>query len=182
MSDSDNVRASDADRDAAIERLGFGTAEGRLTLEELTERIEAVQAAKTHGELVKVTADLPERASTTPAPRSTRRQRMVTVFGDATRSGSWRAEGELVPVSVFGDIELDLRQATVPSGEVSIKAYSPFGNIEVLVPSGVDADVNVFTLFGSKKIAVREAARSGSAPVVHVRAFSLFGSIRVWSP
>lgn len=181
MSEPDTVRASDADRDAAIERLGRSTAEGRLTLEELTDRIEAVHAARTRGELVKVTADLPEPVSGVPAPRSTR-QRLVTVFGDATLTGTWRAQGEIVPVSVFGDVELDLRQATVPTGQVDIKAYSPFGNVEVLVPAGVDADVSVFTLFGSKKIAVRESTRTGVAPVVRVRAFSIFGSIRVWSP
>lgn len=181
MTDPDDVRASDSDRDAAIERLGFGTAEGRLTLEELSERIEAVHAARTHRELARITADLPERASSVPARQTSERRWLVSVFGDVTRTGSWRAQGTIAPVSVFGDIELDLRQATVPTGEVEIRANSPFGNIEVLVPGGVDADVSVFTLFGSKKVAVRESGRSGS-PLVRVRAFSIFGSVKVWTP
>jgi hypothetical protein len=46
----------------------------------------------------------------------------------------------------------------------------------------VKVDVSGFTLFGSKKIAVREAALCGSAPIVRVRAFSVFGSVKVWSP
>ena len=55
---------------------------------------------------------------------------------------------------MFGDIDLDFRQATMPPGEVVINAVAPFGNIDVLVPDGVQVDVGGFTLFGSKKIAV----------------------------
>ena len=44
------------------------------------------------------------------------------------------------------------------SGEVVINAVAPFGNIDVLVPDGAQVDVGGFTLFGSKKIAVGDAA------------------------
>jgi hypothetical protein len=153
-----------------------------LTLEELTQRIESVYGAKTRGELVRITEDLPERAPGTVAPVATGTRWLVSVFGDVTRSGSWRAEGTMRPVSVFGDVDLDLRGATVPSGRAEIRATSPFGNIDVLVPSGVEADVSVFTLFGSKKIAVTEGPRTPSTPVLRIRAFTLFGSVKVWTP
>jgi Domain of unknown function (DUF1707)/Cell wall-active antibiotics response 4TMS YvqF len=181
MQDPDIVRASDSDREAAVERLRVAAAEGRLTLQELTARTEAAYTATTHGELAKVTTDLPVRPTGTPAARPAGRRRIVSVFGDLTRSGSWRAEQELSPISVFGDVELDLRHASVPAGGVSISAISPFGNIEVLVPDGVEVDVGGFTLFGSKKLAVGGPVSAWS-PTVRVRAFSLFGSVKVWSP
>lgn len=53
------LRASDADRDQIAERLRHATAEGRLLAEELEERLEAVFAARTYGELDAVVADLP---------------------------------------------------------------------------------------------------------------------------
>jgi hypothetical protein len=53
------LRASDADREQVAERLRQATAEGRLVAEELEERLEAVFAARTYGELDAVVADLP---------------------------------------------------------------------------------------------------------------------------
>src|SRR5215212_4289004 len=106
---------------------------------------------------------------------------MVSVFGDITRRGSWPSGDRMSPIAVFGDIDLDFRQATKPAGEVAIRAIAPFGNIDVLVPDGVHVDLGGFTLFGSKKIAVGDAAGNESRAVVHVRGFSLFGSVKVSS-
>jgi len=53
------LRASDADREQVAERLRHATAEGRLVPEELEERLEAVFAARTYGELDAIVSDLP---------------------------------------------------------------------------------------------------------------------------
>ena len=106
---------------------------------------------------------------------------MVSVFGDITRRGSWPSRDRLSPVAVFGDIDLDFRQAGMPAGQVVIHAVAPFGSIDVLVPDGVQVDVGGFTLFGSKKIAVGDAATNESAAVIRVRGFSLLGSVKVSS-
>ena len=53
------LRASDADRDQAVGILCTAAGEGRLTLAELDGRLEAALTARTIGELVTVTADLP---------------------------------------------------------------------------------------------------------------------------
>jgi uncharacterized membrane protein len=62
----EHIRASDADRDRVTARLQEHFAAGRLTREELDERVTAVLHAKTFGELRPVLADLPEPA---PAPQ-----------------------------------------------------------------------------------------------------------------
>src|SRR5262245_27313935 len=54
------MRASDADREQVAERLREHFAAGRLTSEELDERVAAALGAKTAGELRAVLADLPE--------------------------------------------------------------------------------------------------------------------------
>ena len=115
------------------------------------------------------------------SPQSSGRRWIISVFGDITRTGSWPPSRTTSPVALFGDIELDLRQATMPPGEVAINAVAPFGNIDVLVPEGAQVDVGGFTLFGSKKIAVGQAITNESATVIRVRGFSLFGSLKVWS-
>ena len=182
MNDPHRVRASDGDRDTAVERLRVAAAEGRLTSEELTARTEAIRAAKTHGDLTQLTADLQQQPPNPPAAQSSGRRWMVSVFGDITRTGSWPPRRTTSPVTLFGDIDLDLRQATMPPGEVIINAVAPFGNIEVLVPDGAQVDVGGFTLFGSKKIAVGKATANVPAAVIRVRGFTLFGSLKVWSP
>ncbi|MGE3288729.1 MAG: DUF1707 domain-containing protein [Pseudonocardia sp.] len=59
----EDVRVGDSDREAVAARLGRAQAEGRLDLAEYDERLKAVYAARTVGELTRVTADLPaERA------------------------------------------------------------------------------------------------------------------------
>ena len=56
---ADDVRASDQEREEIVTELRGHAAEGRLTPDELEERIEAVYAAKTRREVVAVTKDLP---------------------------------------------------------------------------------------------------------------------------
>jgi hypothetical protein len=53
------MRVGDAERDAAAADLGEHYTAGRLTLDELHERLEAVFAAKTFGQLARIMSDLP---------------------------------------------------------------------------------------------------------------------------
>ena len=116
-----------------------------------------------------------------PSSRSSGRRWIVSVFGDITRTGAWSPRRTMAPLALFGDIDLDLRQATMPPGQLVINAVAPFGNIEVLVPNSAQVDVGGLTLFGSTTVAVEEATASESAVVIRVRGFSLFGSLKVRS-
>jgi len=62
----DQIRVSDADRDRVTTRLREHFAQGRLTQDELDERISAALNAKTFGDLRRVMADLPEPAPVPP--------------------------------------------------------------------------------------------------------------------
>jgi Flp pilus assembly protein TadB len=68
----EHIRASDADRDRVTARLQEHFAAGRITRDELDERVAAVLRAKTFGELRPALADLPEPV---PAPRAAAAQR-----------------------------------------------------------------------------------------------------------
>ena len=67
MAAEDVIRASDFDREHAVEALRDQYAEGRLTLEEFDERTSAAYAAKTWTDLRELTNDLPVRLSFGPA-------------------------------------------------------------------------------------------------------------------
>jgi DUF1707 SHOCT-like domain len=64
-----SLRASDADREQIAERLRYAMAEGRLTADELDERLEALYTSRTYGELDALVADLPVRSSPVRVPR-----------------------------------------------------------------------------------------------------------------
>jgi hypothetical protein len=64
----DRIRISDADRERVAARLREHFAEGRLSSDELDERITATLSAKTYGDLRAVMADLPDSAPVPPGP------------------------------------------------------------------------------------------------------------------
>jgi Domain of unknown function (DUF1707) len=64
-----SLRASDSDREQVAERLRHATAEGRLRRDELEQRLKALYAAKTYGELDELLADLPANRSVTQRRR-----------------------------------------------------------------------------------------------------------------
>ncbi len=65
------LRASDADRDAVADRLRAAHAEGRLTVEEFGDRVDAALTARTMGDLAPITADLPPVAPPDRTPART---------------------------------------------------------------------------------------------------------------
>lgn len=71
------LRASDADRERVAADLRDHYADGRLTMEEFDERIDAVYKAKTFGELAPLTADLPARPPDPAVVKAEERRRIA---------------------------------------------------------------------------------------------------------
>jgi Domain of unknown function (DUF1707) len=61
------LRASHEDRDRVVELLRVSAGDGRLTADELDERLELAMTARTYGELAKLVADLPAAGSVVSA-------------------------------------------------------------------------------------------------------------------
>jgi hypothetical protein len=172
-----DVRVSDAEREAAMDRLRDGAAEGRLTFEELADRVEAAAAAVTREELERLTDDLPAAPARSPS-RETAPTRASTVFGDVSRTGAWTVPAAGKWATLFGDVMLDLREARVTVPEVRIGAGTCFGDVELLVPEGVEVDVRSWTVFGDVKQETAEEAPPG-APRILLAGGSVFGDVRV---
>lgn len=83
MAPNPDIRASDADRDRVAASLREHCALGRITMDEMRERLEAVYDAKTLGRLQEITSDLPEEdLHQLPVPASQR----TDIAPPATRS------------------------------------------------------------------------------------------------
>lgn len=71
------LRASDADRERVAEQLRVAATEGRLTSEELEDRLRSTYLSRTYGQLDELVADLPV-ASAPPAVRGRNRMPVWT--------------------------------------------------------------------------------------------------------
>lgn len=91
---NDQIRVSDADRERVTARLREHFAEGRLTPDELDERITATLNAKTFGDLRGILADLPEPGPLGPHPEP-------VPSGWAPRPVSYRRGPRFLPVALL---------------------------------------------------------------------------------
>jgi hypothetical protein len=184
--DLTRMRISDADRDRAASVLSDALAEGRLTADEHSHRLDAVYAAKTQADIVPVVSDLPGAGAALEAPGSALASvsddnsgspvSMVSVFGETSRRGRWRVPRAINAVSVFGHTELDLREAVLPGKEIKISAVCVFGDARITVPPGMHVIDSGWALFGAREIApdTAESARP-DAPVLRISGVSIFG-------
>jgi hypothetical protein len=189
-----SLRASDADREHVAELLGRAFAEGRLSADEHGERLEAVYAAKTMGELRPLVADLPVvfappttavATGATVADAAVRYggEPVVAIFGEAKRTGRWVVRSGLDARAFFGSVELDLTEAVLEQREVTITANAIFGEVIIRVPDGVLLHDEGSAVFGSRKLASTPGAAFGpDTPVVHVRGIALFGNVEAKRP
>ena len=177
------IRASDAERDATVERLSAATGDGRLTLEEFSQRMERATAARTRADLDRLVADLPADAaaagsavaSGTSAPPSWH----ISPVGGLRINGPWRMDRHVIVVSIVGGARLDLSEAQLAAPEVTLTKVSLVGGTRVTVPPGVRVQVSGFRLIGGTRVEGGPEPGPG-APTVNIRAFSLVGGVRIY--
>jgi hypothetical protein len=184
------MRVSDADREQAAEVLREATGQGRLTFDELEERLTRAYAAKTYADLEEVTHDLPGsgvRATASAAPGSFPAQRLggspsskaaVAILSGAQRSGPWVVPPTFTAVAFMGGIELDLRQARFSQHEVTIQAYTCMGSVTIIAGEDVEVDVSGFGFMGAFEHGASGPGAPG-APRVRVTGFAFMGGVDV---
>jgi hypothetical protein len=174
------VRASDADREAVVTRLQTAVGEGRLDLDEFGQRADAAYAAVTRTELDLLIADLPADA---PRPveivgaRSP--EEVSSVFGDITLTVTSSPPQRVG--TVFGDIRIDLRGLRTGADRIELYLSTVFGDIDVIVAEGVDAELRGRTVLGNRKVELAPVQRLAGTPLVVVHAKAIFGDLRLRS-
>ena len=171
-------RASDVDRDQTVEALAAASAEGRLTLEEYSQRSEAALVARTRGELISLTADLPAPPPTDGAPVPVE---ITAVLGNESRKGPWVVPPHLVVRSVLGDCHLEMHQAIIGQHVTTIDATVRFGTMTIFVPDGIDVRLTGRAVLGAKSSDLRGEPAQG-APVIVVNCDVLCGAVTVRRP
>jgi hypothetical protein len=181
-------RVADADRDRTVTQLRESVVEGRLTLDEFSERVGSALQAKTRGDLLAVMADLPQVPQTTDrlpepgsaAPKKRRRWYVAVMSGHSTK-GRWRISGKTNAVAVMGGCDMDLRQAEIEGPEVEITAVAFWGGIDITVPEGFDVELRGFSFMGGRDLTLRDVPIVPGSPRIVVNAFAVMGGIDVKS-
>jgi len=133
------------------------------------------------------------RGDLEPAPEV---QHVVSIFGSATRGGSWEPPDRLEVFSLFGSVELDFRDAAVLD-LTTVSCFSLFGSVSITVGEDVQVDADGTGIFGAfyqgqpkggrgwvrevtgRLRGERERAPDDDPAVVRVRGLALFGNVGV---
>jgi len=195
--DRRNLRVSDAEREHAADVLRRAAGDGRITFDELDERLTAAYAAKTYGELAAVTEDLPEAgpqppAVTAPMPAARAAARFpesriggtpgsalsVAVMSEAHRTGGWVVPPSYTAVAVMGAVNLDLREAQFSGHEITIQTFALMGGIDIIVDEEIAVDVSGIAFMGGFDHRASGPGVPG-APRLRVVGFAMMGGVNV---
>jgi hypothetical protein len=181
----DSLRVSDAERDAVLRTLGDHAAVGRLTLDELEDRSGRALTAKTRGELAILTSDLPQEAGqaavSSPVPARRKPVRwMVAIMGGSHRRGRFRAVGRINAVAIMGGDEIDLREAEIEGGELTLNLFALMGGSNIYVPDSVEVETGGFSLMGGHEEIGSERPPRAGAPLIRIRVYTLMGGASIY--
>ncbi|QKW40712.1 DUF1707 and DUF2154 domain-containing protein [Actinomadura sp. NAK00032] len=183
------MRAGDADREQVARVLRDAAGDGRLTLAELDERLDAVYAAKTYGELAPLTRDLPAAGTSAPAvPPHGADWRPVAsapswkigigVMSGFLRSGVWNVPAKFTAFAFWGGGKIDLREARFAEGVVTIRALAIMGGVEIIAPDDITVHVKGLGIMGGFDQRASGPGAPGS-PTVVVKGFAFWGGVGV---
>jgi hypothetical protein len=184
------MRISDEDRHKVAEVLRTAAGEGRIDLDELEERLEATFHAKTYGELVPITVDLPVAGQPFPLPPPARAPSLgppvrygisVAVMSETKRTGSWLVEDGSSAFALMGSVLLDMREAQFGTREVTVTASAIMGEVRVLVNAATRVVVEGVGVMGEYTEHRSKAAAEPDphGPVLRLRGIALMGSVYV---
>jgi hypothetical protein len=169
------ILASDADRDRLVALLRDAVGEGRLTVEEFSQRVGLAQRARTETDLATLSADLPAA----PAAPADEPEEHRAICSHLTRGGLWSLPARSSWRSYFGTVDLDLRQARLSSTETELHVYNLFGTVTVIVPEGLEVIVRGGGAFASQKIDAAPPAPEPGAPRLVIETRGAGGTLHV---
>ena len=136
------LRASHEDRDRVVEQLRMAAGDGRLTAEELDQRLEVALTARIYGELTALTKDLPAG----PGPDTTAEPkdliRIESRSSSASRDGRWMVPKRMEIRVTSGSVRLDFTEAVITHPVLQIDAEVTSGSLTLITKPGIVVDAD----------------------------------------
>jgi hypothetical protein len=152
----EQFRASHADRDQVVELLRVAAGDGRLSGEELDDRLERALTARTYAELAALTTDLPPTPGALVVPpgagaASATPKDLVRIHvrgSGASRDGHWVVPKELDVKVTGGAVTLDFTEAVITQPLLRITAEVKGGGLVLITRPGIVVDADDMALDG----------------------------------
>ncbi|WSQ07663.1 DUF1707 domain-containing protein [Streptomyces sp. NBC_01231] len=137
------LRASHEDRDQVVDVLRVAAGDGRLTAEELDERVGAALTARTMGELADLTVDLPTVTTASRGAAEVKDLVRIEQEGASTRRGEgWVVPRRMEIRSAWGEVVLDFTQAVITHDTLRLDLDLRGGSLKLLTRPGVVVDTD----------------------------------------
>jgi hypothetical protein len=171
------LRASHSDRERVVEALRVAAGDGRLTSEELDERLEAALTSRTYRELAGLTADLPTSPgiltrSGDPDPKDL--MRIARRGTNARKAGRWVVPHRMEILLLGGNVHLDFTRAVLTRPVMEIHARVLGGNVTMITRPGIVVDASQVTL-ADGDVVISEPHLQPTAAILTIE---MTGSIR----
>jgi len=160
-----------------------------IDVDELDRLLDEAHAANSLAELDALVAGLAPTTSTALVvaaphaiddPARLDRKRVGAIFGNIERAGRWVVPRTLVARVVFGNVELDFREASIGAGVTTLDISVTFGHLELILPPWLSIDVDVSSLFGNVEEKHRVAQSPDPAqPILRVTGAVRFGNLEI---
>ncbi|MET7728275.1 DUF1707 SHOCT-like domain-containing protein [Streptomyces mirabilis] len=152
-SSSPELRASHADRDRVVDVLRIAAGDGRLTADELDERLEAALSARTLSELTTLTADLPPVSATVGGAGADVKD-MVRIeqvhSGAVERVGRWVVPRRLELAVTYCEVTLDFTDAVIMHDTLRIDVGMTGKTLTLVTRPGIVIDTDGLQLVHSR--------------------------------
>lgn len=104
-------------------------------------------------------------------------KRYAAFMSEIRKEGAWSPTPVIVANTIMGSLVLDFREAPIPAGGVDIYVDVIMGELKVILPPGLPADVDCSTFMGS----VSDKSKAGvpGAPTIRVTGSTMMGGITV---
>lgn len=172
------IRASNEEREETRLLLEEACVDGRLTLEEFSERVGQAMTARTQDELRVLTLDLPTRPAVRAGPDAPSSS-ITAIMTSVERSGTWQVPQHSRVVVFLGECKLDLRGARISARATTFDVRVLMGNLEIVVPEGVETIVDATIVAASRTVRLDGQPPPPDAPVIRITGSAVASSITV---
>jgi hypothetical protein len=177
-------------RELVITRLSEGYAEDMFDVDELERRLDLAHGAHTVAELDALIADLAPLASSTALvvagptavedPTRADSKKLRVIMSSIERRGRWTVPRSLELRVLWGNAELDFRDASLGPGVTTIHVRVFMGNFEVVLPPnlGIEVDVSGFASAVTERHRVPPDA-DPARPLIRIVGTVRFGNLEI---